>query len=79
MPADMCKDGDCMVATLWNDFEPNTMLYMSDLTDDDRYSDNNWERLKNEREADKFNYCPFCGKKINWEQLKKQKEETCKK
>lgn len=70
--AELSKPCECKIGQA-NDYDNEGMLMSLSDIKKENYTDEVLRTLVgNENTFTKFNYCPFCSKKIDWEEIKKQ-------
>lgn len=70
----MCNNynyDDCYICK-WNDFTHDTLMTLQDLIEaskDSIYTMKDYIDRRKSTNITRFNYCPFCGEKINWKTI----------
>ena len=69
----MCKDG-CYIC-LWTGYEWNELITLDELKQEIEnkstiYTLEDYADKRKSTNITRFEYCPFCGEKINWRSIK---------
>lgn len=70
----MCEDKEHIIA-LFYDYDNTKMVNLKELEKEEKstvYTMSMWLDRRYGTNLFRFNYCPICGKKIDWNKLKKE-------
>lgn len=71
----MCEGG-CYIG-LWVDYHWNELITLDELKEEIEekatiYTINDYADRRKSTNLTRFNYCPYCGEKINWKCIKEE-------